>query len=235
MEFSLKEKKGAAEPVPFQLAIFKGIKSHRIPRAWVRWLLTHPVPQAVASWAETSALADEMLIPTLARVSLTSQQEDGSWLVEQKGDLRDPRHLQHWAPDMSCRGGSIISFLQMIFFIFSYPGQWRHNVCVFSLEDLPSILTSGAQVGDFDFKGVWKRLPTRSGPTLTPWWLSALLRCCKREPSDEYPTLSLGRTWREVNSDAQDGCQRHLPFVCVLDHLITPDSQYLTFGAKHTS
>ena len=108
MEFSL-EKKRKAEPVPFNLAIFKGIKSHRLPRAWVRWLLTHPVAQAVSSWAETSALPDEMLVPTLARVSLALQQGDGTWRVEQKGDLRDPRHLQHWAPDMSCRGGSTIS------------------------------------------------------------------------------------------------------------------------------
>ena len=105
----MKEKKGEAEPVPFKLAIFKGIKSHRLPRGWVRWLLTHPVPQTFASWAATSALPDEMLVPTLARVSQALQQEDGSWLVEQKGDLlRDPRHLQHWAPDMSCRGGSTI-------------------------------------------------------------------------------------------------------------------------------
>ena len=104
VEFSLEEKKGEADPVPFQLSIFKGIKSHRLPRAWVRWLLTHPVPQAFVSWAETSALPDEMLVPTLARVSLVLQQEDGSWLVEQGGDVRDPRHLQHWAPDMSCRG-----------------------------------------------------------------------------------------------------------------------------------
>ena len=105
----MEEKKGEAEPVPFKLAIFKGIKSHRLPRAWVRWLLTHPVPQAFASWAATSALPDEMLVPTLARVSLAIQQEDGTWQVEQKGELRDPRHLQHWAPDMSCRGGSTIS------------------------------------------------------------------------------------------------------------------------------
>ena len=126
VEFSLEEKKGEADPVPFQLSIFKGIKSHRLPRAWVRWLLTHPVPQAFVSWAETSALPDEMLVPTLARVSLVLQQEDGSWLVEQEGDLRDPRHLQHWAPDMSCRGGTTIKliaffFLQMIFFLISRP------------------------------------------------------------------------------------------------------------------
>ena len=108
VEFTLKEKKGEAEPVPFKLAIFKGIKSHRLPRGWVRWLLSHPVPQTFASWAATSALPDEMLVPTLARVSQGLQQEDGRWLVEQKGDLRDPRHLQHWAPDMSCRGGSTI-------------------------------------------------------------------------------------------------------------------------------
>ena len=92
------------------MAVFKGIKSHRLPRAWVRWLLTHPVPQAFASWAATSALPDEMLVPTLARVSVAVQQEDESWLVEQKGEPRDPRHLQHWAPDMICRGGSAIHF-----------------------------------------------------------------------------------------------------------------------------
>ena len=156
----MNEKKGEAEPVPFNLSIFKGIKSHRLPRAWVRWLLTHPLPQAFASWAATSALPDEMLVPTLARVSLAIQQEDGTWQVEQKGELRDPRHLQHWAPDMSCRGGStrhkpsLSYFLSplMVFFLFVYPGQWRHNVCVFSLEDLPSILTSRAQVGKFSFQ-----------------------------------------------------------------------------------
>ena len=46
VEFSLEEKRGEADPVPFNLTIFKGINSHRLPRSWVRWLLTHPVPQA---------------------------------------------------------------------------------------------------------------------------------------------------------------------------------------------
>ena len=99
------------------MAVFKGIKSHRLPRAWVRWLLTHPVPQAFASWAATSALPDEMLVPTLARVSVAVQQEDESWLVEQKGEPRDPRHLQHWAPDMICRGGSPILFINNFLFM----------------------------------------------------------------------------------------------------------------------
>ena len=97
-----------------------------------------------------------MLVPTLARVSSVLQQEDGTWLVEQKGDTRDPRHLQHWAPDMSCRGGKPILFCFEGFTFLSpiHPGQWRHNVCVFSLEDLPSILTSGAQVAKFKFQMV---------------------------------------------------------------------------------
>ena len=103
MEFSL-EKKGVADPVPFNLTIFKGIKSHRLPRAWVRWLLTHPVARAFTSWSRTSALPDEMVVPTLARVSLALQREDGSWLVEQNGEVRNPRHLQLWEEEHDCKG-----------------------------------------------------------------------------------------------------------------------------------
>ena len=104
---------GGGSPVPYNLTIYKvapapcravqGIRSHRLPRSWVRWLLTHPVPLTFLAWAATTAVPDEMVVPTLARVT-SSRLQGGRWVVEQGGGTGHPSHLQHWAPHQECRG-----------------------------------------------------------------------------------------------------------------------------------
>ena len=112
------------EDVPYNLTIYKGAKSYRLPRQFVKFLLSHPVALTFLSWSKATAIPDEMVVPTLARIS-TMREENNSWVVEQ-GYVPQPRyHLQNWVGWLPCRG------------------TWRNSVCVFSLLDLDTILQSG--------------------------------------------------------------------------------------------
>ena len=112
------------EDVPYNLTIYKGAKSYRLPRQFVRFLLSHPVSLTFLSWSKATAIPDEMVVPTLARIS-TMREENNSWVVEQGYEPQPKYHLQNWIGWLPCRG------------------TWRNNVCVFSLLDLDTILQSG--------------------------------------------------------------------------------------------
>ena len=72
-------------------------------------------------------VADESVVPTLARVTRVERVEEG-WEVEQDLEPRYTRH-HHQVPHgtgLSCRG------------------SWRNGMCVHALPDIADILTSGA-------------------------------------------------------------------------------------------
>ena len=56
-------------PPPFNLTIYKGRKSWKIPRSFVTFLLTHPVVEEFRRWSKTVYIPDEYFVPTLARIS----------------------------------------------------------------------------------------------------------------------------------------------------------------------
>jgi len=93
------------DPVPFQLNVYKGIKSHRLPRGFVSFLLTHPVAQTFLNWSKTTFIPDEMVVPTLARISSVTLASEG-WVVKQNKKPQFPSHLQYWerGKDQSCLG-----------------------------------------------------------------------------------------------------------------------------------
>ena len=113
-------------PAPYNLSIYKGIKSYRLPRQFVQFLLFHPVALEFLEWSKTTAIPDEMVVPTLARISnITSN--DGTWTVVQNKWPRPNYHLQIWVGlTTPCRG------------------SWRNSVCVFSILDLDTIFQSGS-------------------------------------------------------------------------------------------
>ena len=117
--------KGAPDAVPFGLTIYKGAKSYRLPRSFVEFLLTHPVATRFLAWSKTTAVPDEMVVPTLARISRVKMLDD-SWVVEQDYVPQPRYHFQLWY--WGCRG------------------VWRNGVCVFSLKDLPIIIQSGCYI-----------------------------------------------------------------------------------------
>ena len=95
---------GAREdPVPFNLTIYKGAKSYRLPRQFVKFLLSHPVSLTFLEWSKTTAVPDEMVVPTLARISDMVETKN-TWVVEQ-GYTPQPRyHLQNWVGWLPVQG-----------------------------------------------------------------------------------------------------------------------------------
>ena len=119
--------KEAPDPVPFGMTIYKGAKSYRLPRTFVEFLLSHPVATTFIEWSKTTAVPDEMVVPTLARISHIQKVED-KWEVKQDYVPQPRYHYQMWY--WGCRG------------------VWRNGVCVFSLKDLSSILKSGCYLAN---------------------------------------------------------------------------------------
>ena len=72
-------------------------------------------------WSESTFIPDEMVIPTLARISEMNM-DNGIWSVKQDNTPLPRYHFQLWETD--CRG------------------TYRHSVCVFSLADLSTIIKS---------------------------------------------------------------------------------------------
>ena len=69
------------DPVPFNLKIYKGAKSWKLPRSFVSFLLNSPVSLQFIEWSRLTWIPDEMVVPTLARVSSTTQLGGGEWKV----------------------------------------------------------------------------------------------------------------------------------------------------------
>ena len=70
------------DPVPYNLKIYKGAKSYRLPRKFVDFLLNHAVAKRFLDWSKSTALPDEMVVPTLARISNLTK-VDENWVVKQ--------------------------------------------------------------------------------------------------------------------------------------------------------
>ena len=115
------------DPVPFNLTLYKGTRSYRLPKQFVQFLLSHPVATAFQEWSKTAANPDEMVVQTLARISSMEQDKEG-WRVEQNYEPQPKYHLNNWHCCSLCRG------------------SWRNSVCVFSMRDLDTILKSGCYI-----------------------------------------------------------------------------------------
>ena len=75
-------------PPPFNLSLYNGIKSYRLPRWFVSFLLTHPVARDFLDWAMFTAHAEEHAVPTLARISRTHLLNNGTWQVTQNREVQ---------------------------------------------------------------------------------------------------------------------------------------------------
>ena len=88
-------------PPPFNLSLYKGISSYRLPRWFVSFLLTHPVAKDFLDWAMFTAHAEEHTVPTLARISRSHLLDNGTWQVTQN------REVQVMIEDLVTTQGSI--------------------------------------------------------------------------------------------------------------------------------
>ena len=93
--------KGAPDAVPFGMTIYKGAKSCQLPSCFVEFLLNHPVATQFLDWSKTTAVPDEMVVPTLGTISAV-RLVDGSWVVEQDYVPQPRYHFQLWY--WGCRG-----------------------------------------------------------------------------------------------------------------------------------
>ena len=75
-------------PAPYNLTLYKGIKSYRLPRQFVTFLLTHPVARDYIDWVMFTAHAEEHTVATLARISNISLSRNGAWEVSQNRQLQ---------------------------------------------------------------------------------------------------------------------------------------------------
>jgi len=115
----------APDPIPYGLTIYKGAKSYRLPRQFVDFLLSHPVAAAFLEWSKTTQIPDEMVVPTLARIS-SLEMVNHTWVVEQSYEPQPNYRFAKW--DGGCHCGR------------------RNGVCVFCLKDLSTILKSGGYI-----------------------------------------------------------------------------------------
>ena len=74
-------------PPPFNLSLYVAIKSYRLPRWFVSFLLTHPVARDFLDWAMFTVLPEETYVPTLARISHTHLLANGTWQVTQNREV----------------------------------------------------------------------------------------------------------------------------------------------------
>ena len=91
------------DKVPYDMRIYKGAKSWKLPRSFVSFLLTDTVVQQFLEWSRVTWVSDEMVVPTLARISQVKRGEmESQWVVEQ-GNVPSPNdHFQLWWS--GCRG-----------------------------------------------------------------------------------------------------------------------------------
>ena len=108
-------------PVPFQLRIFKGSKTFRLPRHFVEFLVHHEVARTYIDWSRKQISPEEQIIPTLARISSMKRTLNGSWLVEQDyAPFSGRLQLALWKHEKPLKAPCY--------------GSWRNNVCVFSIR-----------------------------------------------------------------------------------------------------
>jgi len=122
---------GSQDPPPFNLTIYKGRKAWKLPRSFVKFLLTHPVVHQFGKWARTISISDEYFIATLARISDTTMTPEGTWRVSQDSEPGPNNHLQ-------------------IFSHYKRPcyGVFRRQSCVMTLMDLPTLLSGDYHIAN---------------------------------------------------------------------------------------
>ena len=75
-------------PPPYNLSLYLGIKSYRLPRQFVTFLLNHPVAKEYIAWVKFTANAEEHTVATLARISNITQNHNGAWQVTQNRETQ---------------------------------------------------------------------------------------------------------------------------------------------------
>ena len=80
----MKTVEGRASPPPFNISLYKGKDSFKLPRQFVNFMVHHPVATSFLNWSSTTFISAEHVVPTLATISDYYQDMDGGWIVEQK-------------------------------------------------------------------------------------------------------------------------------------------------------
>ncbi|XP_023339349.1 beta-1,3-galactosyl-O-glycosyl-glycoprotein beta-1,6-N-acetylglucosaminyltransferase 4 isoform X2 [Eurytemora carolleeae] len=110
---------------PFNLTIFKGLRTVVMARNWTSFFINHPVAKSFIDWSRDSNMPEEYVFQTLGRITRLHF-ERNKWTVEQNIDIRlnsDVRlTLWNYQKTVKCHG------------------VWRNWICVLTLEDLPFIL-----------------------------------------------------------------------------------------------
>jgi len=127
------------QPPPFNLTLMKGIKSFRLPRHFVTFILQHPVANAFLSWSSEMFIPDETAVQTLATIS-DVQLVNGRWSVEQNQEPDQVSHLQLFRGQEEAVGLPEQQQWNCSF--------WRNEVCVWGLEDLPLLFSSGKTIAN---------------------------------------------------------------------------------------
>ena len=80
----MKTQEGNPDLPPFNMKLFKGKDSFRLPRPFVKFMAHHPVAAAFHNWSRTTFIPAEHVVPTLATISNYYQDKEGDWVVEQE-------------------------------------------------------------------------------------------------------------------------------------------------------
>ena len=159
---------GPADPIPFNLTVFKGGKSWQLPRRFVWFLLYHPVAKTflgdwhstisvgaslnliLSEWSKTMYVPDESIVPTLARI--THYQVKilvGSWIISITLLLQNTGHGWIVTQDEEERFQS--NHLQIWRHNrrnLTCRGSYRRNTCIMSLLDLSTCLQRDVMIGN---------------------------------------------------------------------------------------
>lgn len=117
-------------PPPFNLSLYKGIKSYQFPREFVTFLLTHPVARDYIDWVMFTANAEEHTVATLARISNITLNHNGTWQVTQN---REPQ-VQNLLVESNSSTHQHMSVCLSCFCIVPEPSNPPFLLCMLSLS-----------------------------------------------------------------------------------------------------
>ena len=80
----MKTVEGKPSPPPFNMKLFKGKDSFKLPRPFVKFMIHHPVAASFLNWSSTTFISAEHVVPTLATISNYYQDKEMGWVVEQE-------------------------------------------------------------------------------------------------------------------------------------------------------
>ena len=80
-------------PVPYNMTVFKGYKGVILSKEFAKFVITHPVPQALREWLKDVQIPDEEFFSTLARITEINHDEksDTYSVVQNKNNLDNQR------------------------------------------------------------------------------------------------------------------------------------------------